>query len=868
MHHLTPTRSATSGQDGSGRRGQELRLERRLRGAAFLIAAGLLALTAIVVAPSIAAYRDGQHNLMRISRLRQILEAANRLSAERGPSNVLMAIAPGSDPAAQARLAAFRAASDGALAGLVAPARSAGAPEVPARFLEATAAQLDAARRDVDRVAGLPPAERRLEDVGAAVARMIAVVDIFQDAVAWEIREIGRADPALVGAGLIGHVVSDLREYGGRIGSAIIPAVAVRQPLTPERVAEAVQMRGRILELMRLLRGQSAFGPGQPLEGLLREVETTFVEGGLGLITAAIAEGQVSGRYTLGADALTHRYVPTLKPVEALRDRYLAGMVEGFAAERDAVRARLVAVACGTVTVLSLLAVLLQSLRASVLRPLLVARETVVALSQGTALPPGIRPPPGGAPALRITEIRRLFDGLAVLEERMGERARLIATLRRQAETDGLTGMSNRRGLARAMAQVAEAPDRAAAAALMIDLDGFKTINDTLGHEAGDDLIRQAGARLAACIARHDIVDGLVARMGGDEFAVLLPGCGDAAAAIAVAEALLHGLSEPFPLGDRSIHLGASIGIALSPLHGPLSDALLACADMALYEAKRAGRHCHRLFTPAMREATLVWTARQQELPQALAAGEFALFYQPQVCLRTRRIVGAEALIRWRHPQLGLLAPAAFLAPLEASPLAAPVGRWVLREACAQAAAWRAAGAPDLRVGVNLFGAQFHAASLVDEVRAALAETGLPGSALELEITETIILQHDEALIAPLRALRDLGIGLAFDDYGTGYASLSLLKRFPLTRLKIDRSFVQGMEVSSQDRAIVRSVLSLGHSLGLGVIAEGVETEAMCGRLRAKGCKEAQGYLFGRPMPPEDFAALCVPGERPAALSA
>nr|WP_246775918.1 EAL domain-containing protein [Methylobacterium aquaticum] len=216
-------------------------------------------------------------------------------------------------------------------------------------------------------------------------------------------------------------------------------------------------------------------------------------------------------------------------------------------------------------------------------------------------------------------------------------------------------------------------------------------------------------------------------------------------------------------------------------------------------------------------------------------------------------------------PRLGLLAPAAFLAPLEASRLAAPVGRFVLREACAQAAAWRRAGATDLRIGVNLFGAQFHSASLVDEVRAALAESGLPASGLELEITETIILQHDEALIAPLRALRDLGVGLAFDDYGTGYASLSLLKRFPLTRLKIDRSFVQGMEGSSQDRAIVRSVLTLGRSFGLSVIAEGVETEAMAARLAAKGCTEAQGYLFGRPMPAEAFAALCRPEVRRSA---
>ncbi|AWN50180.1 GGDEF-domain containing protein [Methylobacterium terrae] len=837
------------------RQGRALDLGHRLWITAIALAGSLLALTALVVGPSATAYRDSQDNLARVSRLGQVFEAANRLSAERGPANVAMSIPPGSDPAALARLAAFRAASDGALAALGGLDAAAGAAvsTLPYRFLSATASRLAEARQEVDRVAGLPAAERSLEDITGAIARMVAAVDTFQDAVAWEIREIGRADPSLAGPALVAHVVSDLREYGGRIGSALIPAVAVHRPLDIRQLADATQMRGRILELLRLLRGQAAFGHGQPLETLFGTVEATFAGRGLALIEATIAEGRGTGRYSLTADELTHRYVPTLKPVEALRDRYLAGMVEGFAAERDAMRRRLVAVACGAVVVLALLAFLLQSLNASVLRPLLSAREFVVALSRGEAPREGERPdgPARAAPAIRITGIRRLFDALAVLEERMRERARLMETLRRQAETDGLTGMSNRRGLALAMARVAAAPD-APAAALMIDLDGFKKVNDTLGHEAGDDLIRQAGARLAACIGR----DGLVARMGGDEFAILLPGRGEPADAAAFAETILHSLSEPFAVEGQTIHLGASIGIAASPLHGPLTDELIACADMALYEAKRAGRHCHRVFAPSLRDATLAWTARQQELPRALAAGEFELYYQPQVALGDRRLIGAEALIRWRHPRLGLLAPGEFLAPLEASRLAAPVGRWVLRTACAQGAAWRRAGAPDLRVGVNLFSAQFHSASLVDEVRAALAESGLPGSALEIEITETIILQHDEALIAPLRALRDLGVGLAFDDFGTGYASLSLLKRFPLTRLKIDRSFVQGMEGSAQDRAIVQSVLTLGRSFGLAVIAEGIECETTAQRLRAEGCEEAQGYLFGRPMPAGAFADL------------
>ncbi len=376
---------------------RDVHLGRRLWGTALLLAAGLIALTAIVIAPSVTACRTSQSNLIRITRLRQVLEAANRLSAERGPANVVMSIAPGSDPAAEARLAAFRAASDGALAALHGPAADEAGDALPTRLLAATAGRLDAARRDVDRVAGLPAAERGLEDITGAIARMIAAVDTFQDVIAWEIRAIGRADPTLAGSALIGHAVSDLREYGGRIGSAIIPAVAVHRPLDTRQFTDATQIRGRILELLRLLRGQGAFGPGQPLEGLFREVEETFAGQGLGLIEATVAEGRAAGRYTLSADELTRRYVPTLKPVEALRDRYLAGMVAGFAAERDAVRMRLAAIACGTVAVLALLVALLQSLRASVLRPLLIARETAMALPRTACRPPvrpSARPPP------------------------------------------------------------------------------------------------------------------------------------------------------------------------------------------------------------------------------------------------------------------------------------------------------------------------------------------------------------------------------------------------------------------------------------------------------------------------------------------
>jgi EAL domain-containing protein (putative c-di-GMP-specific phosphodiesterase class I) len=259
--------------------------------------------------------------------------------------------------------------------------------------------------------------------------------------------------------------------------------------------------------------------------------------------------------------------------------------------------------------------------------------------------------------------------------------------------------------------------------------------------------------------------------------------------------------------------------------------------------------------------------AYQGELRRAYEQAEFELHYQPQVRLLDGALVGAEALLRWRHPRKGLIGPADFIAALEAGPLAAQVGDWVLQTACRQAAAWRIGGSADFRMGVNLFGAQFRTGDLAHRVRAALAEAELPAPGLELEITENILLRHDEEMIGPLRELHAEGVGIAFDDYGTGYGSLSMLKRYPLIRLKVDQSFVRGMCESPTDAAIVRAVLYLGRSFGLQVIAEGVETEEQSVRLRKKGCEEAQGYLFGRPMPAAEFAqsfSLAPPPRRGA----
>ena len=424
--------------------------------------------------------------------------------------------------------------------------------------------------------------------------------------------------------------------------------------------------------------------------------------------------------------------------------------------------------------------------------------------------------------------------------------------LYRLAHLDSLTELPNRTVLRQRLEEVVQVGTEASLIA--VDLDGFKEINDTLGHSAGDALLKLVAARLVACARPHDTV----ARLGGDEFALLLPDVGDPLAAAETADCVISSLSEPFSLNGEIVHIAASAGLAMFPTHGEHAEDLLASADLALYQAKNEGRHCRRFFTPALRRSAVAKRNQELELQRAVAQGELELFYQPQVRAADGTLVGAEALLRWRHPEVGLISPAAFLPNLESGRLAAQVGEWVVRTACRQTAAWRSAGLTDFRMGVNLFGVQFRTGDLAGIVRDALAESALPPSALELEITENIVLRHDDAMIIPLNELRDEGVGIAFDDYGTGYASLSLLKRFPLTRLKIDQSFVRTMCDSLEDAAIVRAVILLGRSFGLAVIAEGVETREQQDMLIAEGCEELQGYLFGRPVDADAFAARWV----------
>ena len=425
------------------------------------------------------------------------------------------------------------------------------------------------------------------------------------------------------------------------------------------------------------------------------------------------------------------------------------------------------------------------------------------------------------------------------------------------AHYDQLTELANRVSLHNDLSEAIDANRSSAGSATGIaifDLDGFKDVNDTLGHSIGDRLLQQVARRLM----EHAAGEARFYRLGGDEFVLIQPGCGDPREIARVVGAVLKRLAEKFEIGGHQLFIGASAGIATAPTDGADIEELISNADLALYEAKSAGGNAYRLFVPVMRARTIARFGLDAELRRAAANNEFELFFQPQIRASDGAVAGAEALLRWRHPERGILAPGAFIEALSESPIVLEVGRWILRSACEQAAAWRKAGLPPLRIGVNLFSAQFHAETLVDDVEAALGHSGLPADALEIEITENIALNERDESLQALHTLRARGVKLAFDDFGTGYASLSYLARYPLTRLKIDQSFVRKIAgaFTPADTAIVRSIIVMAHNLGLEVIAEGVETVTQAAFLRAERCEEFQGYLYARPLPAAAFEAF------------
>jgi predicted signal transduction protein with EAL and GGDEF domain len=362
-------------------------------------------------------------------------------------------------------------------------------------------------------------------------------------------------------------------------------------------------------------------------------------------------------------------------------------------------------------------------------------------------------------------------------------------------------------------------------------------------------------------------IEDVVARIGGDEFAIMLANIGSAEIAMQVADSMIDRISRPIHIDAQEVRVAASCGVALAPGQAQEALELVSNADLALFKAKSMGRGGTLLFTSNLRMEAVARRRYGLEMHRAVNEGEFLLFYQPQVNLLSGAIIGAEALIRWHHPERGLLAPAAFLQALEGGPLAATVGSWVLNEACAQAAYWRRLGSDNFRIGVNLCSAQFRVGDLAAEVFETLERHGLPPEALELEVTENIVLDNDDSVLETLKRLHQHGIGIAFDDFGTGYASLSLLKTYPLTRIKIDQSFVRGIQTSKRDASVIQAILNMARGFDLETIAEGIETDGVKNYLRKEMCNEGQGYLFGKPMPAFQFERLLGVGHLNKAIA-
>ena len=446
------------------------------------------------------------------------------------------------------------------------------------------------------------------------------------------------------------------------------------------------------------------------------------------------------------------------------------------------------------------------------------------------------------------------FIGYHGISRDITERRHAEDSIRHLATHDTLTGLPNRalfvEELTRSLREARR--DGRQLALLFIDLDHFKVINDTLGHDAGDQLLAQLARSLRECLRPHD----LVARLGGDEFVVLVrhPAGHDEAAI--VARKLLAAVTQPLSLKGQECRISASVGICLFPDNAADEAGLMKGADIAMYEAKSEGRNAYRFFSADARLQSPLQLRMVSNLRAAIERDEFALHYQPKVDLESGRIVGAEALLRWRNAELGSVPPAQFIALAEETGLMLPIGRWVLRQACAQHVAWCEEGLPPIPLAVNLSPRQFADAELVADLQAALRETGMPAHALELEITEGVLIGHPERARATLHAIKRLGVRLALDDFGTGYSSLAQLKRLPIDTLKVDRSFVQGLPGDARDSAITEAIVALGRTLQLAVVAEGVETVAQREFLRACGCTQMQGYHFSRPLPAQEFATL------------
>jgi len=433
----------------------------------------------------------------------------------------------------------------------------------------------------------------------------------------------------------------------------------------------------------------------------------------------------------------------------------------------------------------------------------------------------------------------------------ISERVRYQQALEYQANHDSLTGLANRNLLSDRIEQGIAWAKRhdSTIGVMLLDLDHFKLINDASGHRAGDALLKEVAHRLKSCVRETDTV----ARLGGDEFVIILTDLPQADDVDQIAEKILGTLSRPIEVAGRDVFVTASIGVSLYPRDGDHGEILLRYADMAMYRVKEHGRNSVRQFVPEMGSTAISRLDMEAALRRGLERGEFLLHYQPKIDLPSQRIVGAEALIRWQHPQIGLVHPIEFIHLAEETGLILPLGEWVLREVCQQQVRWRAQNLPPIKIAINMSARQFRQEDLADHIAAVFAGTGADPGQFILELTESMVMHDVDSTLASLRALKKLGVSLSLDDFGTGYSSLSYLRRFPIDELKIDRSFINDIHTNSDDAAIAGAIVAMARSLSLSVVAEGVEKKEQAELLASLGCNQVQGYYYARPMAESAF---------------
>ncbi len=441
-----------------------------------------------------------------------------------------------------------------------------------------------------------------------------------------------------------------------------------------------------------------------------------------------------------------------------------------------------------------------------------------------------------------------------ILRQQEAERLLHEGKIRHQAYHDSLTGLPNKSRFGEYLQEAINRPVRGANkfALMFVDLDRFKIINDSMGHDAGDRLIQIAGDRLAALTRESDVLF----RWGGDEFTIILENIGEVDDVSAIAQRIIKGMCAPISVGKHELVVTASIGIAIYPTDSESSEALIKNADAAMYHAKAAGRNRYEFYAPEMNAKAKERLELESGLQKALQNEEFILHYQPKYGVNSGNLAGVEALLRWQHPGYGLVMPDQFIPALEENGLINAVGEWVLRTACAQNKMWQDEGYAPFTVSINISAVQFRSRQLIETVARVLDETGLDPGYLELELTESMFISNTEGAINTMYRLKDLGVALSIDDFGSGYSSLSYLKRFPVDYLKIDRSFIKDIEISNKDAAITNAIAVLAHSLNMKLVAEGVESQGQLEYLKSRGCQELQGFLFSRPVSAREISTL------------